>query len=172
MVKATLLPLYAREGPGTHCRGGWVGPTARLHECRKSRTSPAFNLRTVQPVTCSYTDYAIPAHGRQTNHSSIPGRNKKFSLLWCIQIYFRDHPANPMRTAGLLPGELKRSERETDHSPHKWSGLRVELYLHFLIRLHRVQRTPRSNLMIATEPATWHHIRKELIPQGSPVSCL
>ena len=29
--------LYARERPGTHCTGGWVGPRAGLDRCGKSR---------------------------------------------------------------------------------------------------------------------------------------
>jgi len=52
--------------------------------------------------------------------------DKKFSVLWCIQTYFGDHLAYPMRTAGLLPRKVKRSVREADHSPHPVSSLRVE----------------------------------------------
>ena len=29
--------LYAQERPGTHCTGGWVGPTTGLDRCGKSR---------------------------------------------------------------------------------------------------------------------------------------
>ena len=29
--------LYAREKPGTHCTGGWVGPRSVLDRCGKSR---------------------------------------------------------------------------------------------------------------------------------------
>jgi hypothetical protein len=29
--------LYPRERPGTHCKGGWIGPRASLEGCRKSR---------------------------------------------------------------------------------------------------------------------------------------
>jgi hypothetical protein len=43
-----------RERPGTHCTGGWVG----LDRCGKSRPSPGFDPRTVQPVSSRYTDYA------------------------------------------------------------------------------------------------------------------
>jgi len=39
-----------RERPGTHCTGGWVGPRAGLDRCRKSRRTPGFDPRTVQPV--------------------------------------------------------------------------------------------------------------------------
>jgi hypothetical protein len=28
--------LYPREGPSTHCTGGWVGPRAGLYRCGKS----------------------------------------------------------------------------------------------------------------------------------------
>ena len=34
---ATPRPLYPRERPGTHCRGGWVGLRAVLDVCEKSR---------------------------------------------------------------------------------------------------------------------------------------
>jgi hypothetical protein len=33
----TPRPLYPRERPGTHCRGGWVGPRAGLEVCEKPR---------------------------------------------------------------------------------------------------------------------------------------
>jgi hypothetical protein len=37
VVSTTARPLYPRERPGTHCRGGWVGPRAGLDVCEKSR---------------------------------------------------------------------------------------------------------------------------------------
>jgi len=36
VVKATPRPLYPRESPDTHCKGGWVGPRAGLEGCGKS----------------------------------------------------------------------------------------------------------------------------------------
>jgi hypothetical protein len=36
VVSSTLRPLYSREGPGTHCIGGWVGLRACLDRCGKS----------------------------------------------------------------------------------------------------------------------------------------
>jgi len=36
--------------PGTHRTERWVGTTAGLDGCGKSRTPPGFNPRTVQPV--------------------------------------------------------------------------------------------------------------------------
>ena len=35
VVNATPRPLYARERPGAHCIGGWVGPRAGLDRCGK-----------------------------------------------------------------------------------------------------------------------------------------
>ena len=35
-VNATLRPLYPQAWPGTHCVGGWGGPTAGLDGRRKS----------------------------------------------------------------------------------------------------------------------------------------
>jgi len=56
VVNVTLRPLYRRERPGTHCTGGRVGPTAGLDGCGKSRSSPGFDARTVQPAVRRYTD--------------------------------------------------------------------------------------------------------------------
>ena len=50
VVNATPRPLYHRERPGTDSTGGWVGPTAGLDRCGKSRP------RTVQPVASHYTE--------------------------------------------------------------------------------------------------------------------
>ena len=61
VVNATPQPLYPRERPGTHCMEGWVGPTAGLDGCGKSRPLPGFDPRTVQLVATRYTDRAIPA---------------------------------------------------------------------------------------------------------------
>ena len=55
--------LYPRERPGTHCTGGWVGPRAGLDRCGKSRLTPRFDPRTVQPVTSRYTDSATRPTG-------------------------------------------------------------------------------------------------------------
>jgi len=40
VVNATLWPIYLRERPGTHFIGPWVGPTAGLDWCGKSRPPP------------------------------------------------------------------------------------------------------------------------------------
>jgi hypothetical protein len=42
MFSTTPWPLYTREGPGTHCTGGWVGPRASLDVCEKSRPTGIF----------------------------------------------------------------------------------------------------------------------------------
>ena len=47
-----------RERPGTHCAGGWVGPTAGLDRCEKSRPPPGFDPQTIQLVASRYTDWA------------------------------------------------------------------------------------------------------------------
>ena len=36
VVNATPRPFHPREGPGTHCIGGSVGPKAGLDGCGKS----------------------------------------------------------------------------------------------------------------------------------------
>jgi hypothetical protein len=65
VVNATPRPLYPRERHGTHCTGGWVGPTACLVGCGKPHPPPGFDPRTVQPEARRYTDWAIPAHDIQ-----------------------------------------------------------------------------------------------------------
>ena len=56
VVNATPRPLYPRERPGTHCIGGWVGPTAGLDGCGKFCRPPGFEARTVHLVASRYTD--------------------------------------------------------------------------------------------------------------------
>jgi len=46
---------YPQERPGTHRTGGWVGTRAGLDWCGKSRHTPGFDPRTVQPVGSRYT---------------------------------------------------------------------------------------------------------------------
>jgi hypothetical protein len=55
-VNATLRPLYPREGPGTHCIGGWMNPRIRLDGRGKSRPQPGYDPQTIQAVVTRYTD--------------------------------------------------------------------------------------------------------------------
>ena len=52
--------------PGTHFIGGWVGPSAGLDRCEKSRLPAGFDPRIVQNVVSRYTAYAIPVHTTNT----------------------------------------------------------------------------------------------------------
>jgi len=53
VVNATPLQLYPlRKVPGTHCIGGWVGPSAGLDGCGKS--APRLDPQTVLPVESMY----------------------------------------------------------------------------------------------------------------------
>jgi len=45
--------------PGTHCKGGWVGPKAGLEGWEKFRPKMEFDPRTIQPVVGGYNDWAI-----------------------------------------------------------------------------------------------------------------
>jgi hypothetical protein len=54
----TPAAIYPWERPGTHYTGDWVSPRAGLEMRGKSRPSPGFKPRTVQPVASRYTDYA------------------------------------------------------------------------------------------------------------------
>jgi hypothetical protein len=44
VVNATSLPPYARERPGTHCIGGWLGPVTVWTGAEKP--PPGFDPRT------------------------------------------------------------------------------------------------------------------------------
>ena len=56
VVNATPRPHYPRERPGVHSIGGWVGPRAGLDGFGKSRPTPGFDPRTVEPIASRYTD--------------------------------------------------------------------------------------------------------------------
>jgi hypothetical protein len=53
--------------PGTHCIGGWVGPTAGLDGCEKSRRHRDSIPGPTSQVASRYTDWAIPAHFSDSN---------------------------------------------------------------------------------------------------------
>ena len=56
-------PLYSA--------GGWVGPRASLDGCGKSRPSPGFIHRAVQPVTSRGNDYGILTHMVKKNTQEV-----------------------------------------------------------------------------------------------------
>ena len=61
VVNTTPRPLYPREGPGTHCTGGWVGPRAGLDGCGKSR--PPTEIRSPDRPTRSESLYRLSNRG-------------------------------------------------------------------------------------------------------------
>jgi hypothetical protein len=60
VISITLRPLYPRERPDTHCRGGWVGLSAGLGGT-DNLIPPGFDAWTVQPIASRQTDWTIPA---------------------------------------------------------------------------------------------------------------
>jgi len=56
VFNTTPRPIYPREGPDTHCTGGWVGPRAGLDGCGKSHPPPGLDPRIVLSVASRYTD--------------------------------------------------------------------------------------------------------------------
>jgi len=61
VVNATpRAALPPGKKPGTHCLGGWAGPSFDLDGCGKSLLPPGFDPRTIQSVASRYTDGAIP----------------------------------------------------------------------------------------------------------------
>jgi hypothetical protein len=56
VVNSMHRPIFFRERTAIHCIGGCVGLRAGLDGCGKSRPSPGFDLRTVQPVASRYTN--------------------------------------------------------------------------------------------------------------------
>ena len=79
MVNATPRPLYLRERPGTHCKGGWVGPTAGLERCGKYHPPPGFDPWAVQTAASRYTDRGIqtPWTEKHENEHEKPKVNLK-----------------------------------------------------------------------------------------------
>ena len=61
LVNATPRPLYPRERPGTHRRGGCVDPRAGMNRCGKSCLHRDSIHGPSSPVASRYTDWAIPA---------------------------------------------------------------------------------------------------------------
>jgi hypothetical protein len=59
VVNATPRLLYNRQRAGTHCTGGWLGTSAGLDGCGKSRPPLGFDRRTALPVASRYTDCAV-----------------------------------------------------------------------------------------------------------------
>jgi hypothetical protein len=49
--------LAPGKRPGSHCTGSWFDPRAGIDGYGKSRPSPGFDARAVQPVASRYTDY-------------------------------------------------------------------------------------------------------------------
>jgi hypothetical protein len=58
VVSTTPRPLYPRERPGIHYTRDWVGPSAGLDVCEKSRPRRDFffDPRTIEPLVSRYTD--------------------------------------------------------------------------------------------------------------------
>jgi hypothetical protein len=56
--------LYPREGLGTHCTGGWVGPGAGLDRCGKSHRT---GIRSLD----------LPARSKLLYRLSYPGSQRK-----------------------------------------------------------------------------------------------
>jgi len=77
VVTVTPWPLYPRGRTGTHCTGGWVDPRAGLDGCGKSRPTPGFDPKAVQPVASGYTEGAITA---LRTESSAENRRTNFNM--------------------------------------------------------------------------------------------
>ena len=58
-----------RKGTSSHCTGSWVGPTAGLDMCRKSRPPPGFDFRTVQLVPKPTTLFQTTKHTIRVHNS-------------------------------------------------------------------------------------------------------
>jgi hypothetical protein len=70
VVNAKPRSLYPRERPGTHCRGGWVGPKAGLDRCGKSRLrSPDRPARSESLYRLSYPG---PQVGNRNSQIYVP----------------------------------------------------------------------------------------------------
>ena len=90
--------LYPRERPGTHCTEGWVGPTAGLNRCGKSRPQPRFDPRTVQPVAQSLYRLSYPAHCSELHKRTI--RLVIFYLVCLLNSYCSHVDQNLLKLQG------------------------------------------------------------------------
>jgi len=63
VVNATPRALYPRERPGTNCTGGWVGPSAGVDGCRKSRFHADFFFRSPDRPARSESLYQLSYPG-------------------------------------------------------------------------------------------------------------
>ena len=64
MVNASHQPLYPREWNGTHCTGGWVGPTTGLDGAEN--LVPSTEIRFPNRPACSKSLYRLSSPGPQT----------------------------------------------------------------------------------------------------------
>jgi len=67
----TRYPLYKRLG----------GPNGRSGRVRKISPPPGLGPRTVQPIACRYTDYAIPANVQKSELLTIKSSKKQDLIL-------------------------------------------------------------------------------------------
>ena len=72
VINATRRPLHPLERQVTHCIARWVGATAGLDRCGKSRSPLGFDPRTVQPVASRYTEYATRSTMCNICHLLVP----------------------------------------------------------------------------------------------------
>jgi hypothetical protein len=77
-VFVTLRPLYLRESPGTHCAGVWVGPTAGLDGCGKSR--PPTGIRSPERLARSVSLHRLSYPGE------IIGGEKEINIRKILQV--------------------------------------------------------------------------------------
>ena len=61
--------------PGTHIKGGWVGPRNGVGVCRKSRPPTGIRSPDRPAGRSRYTDWAIPAHLVEVEDSYLSGRD-------------------------------------------------------------------------------------------------
>ena len=93
--------LYPREGPATHCIGGWVGPRAGLDGCRKSRPSGirSPDLATTEASVFLYSMYASVQYINII--SMIPNNMKKKINIFLISVHLQAHSSSCRLTRKL-----------------------------------------------------------------------
>jgi hypothetical protein len=82
-------------------------------------------------LSCRSQDSAVSIvtrlrNGQPKNYGSIPGKGKRFSLFQSIQAGMGPTQPHIHCTAGAVSSGVKRSERETDHSPPSVADVRNE----------------------------------------------
>jgi hypothetical protein len=85
--------FYPRERPGTHCTGGWVGPSAGLDRCGKSRPHRDSIPGPSSPVASQLAKFVIVVYQVFTTQGII----RKIVHLHVVKLCSTNRPAGLLK---------------------------------------------------------------------------